>query len=151
MGVKMHSVLVGRGSKESFSIFVLRISYFIFFLTLRSTRLTISAVFKEKVLVKYWWISNYPWHFSTHYHIIVCNLSSSTIYFHIISIGKIFGKKCARNIKCIFFFILSKSLPVTFLTLGIIKQCTIIYVHRFSFQISTKHNFLNRCLEKPKL
>jgi len=112
-------------------------------------RLTISAVFKKKILVKYWWTPNIPCNFSTPYCIIVCNLSSTTIYFHIISTGTIFGKKYTEQKLYVFIFL--QLWPVTFHSLRTNQQCTILNVHRFSFQISKKTQFSQEIFGKGKI
>jgi hypothetical protein len=151
MGEKCTRASSAEAKKCRFSIFVLRNLHLVCFLTLRSMRLTISAVFKKETPVKYWWMSNYPCKFSTLCYIIVCNLSGSTIYFHSISIRTIFGKN-VRNVKCMSLCCL-QILPVTFLNLKIIKKCTTINVQYIGFHLRFQIyiNILNRYLEKSKL
>jgi hypothetical protein len=64
------------------------------------------------------------------YCTVICGLSGSTMFFHILTNGKIFRKKLLK-IKCVFWFSL-QLLSETYLILRRNQQATIINVHRSS-------------------
>ena len=85
--------------------------------------------------------------------IVICGLSGSTIFFHILINGRIFGRKLL-NIKCVFWFSL-QLLSETFLILRRIQRDIITNEHtsspksnHYSCQISMKLGFFDRFLKK---
>jgi len=128
---------------------------------LRRVRVTIFAVEKQYVLsyeclFLYSCIS-YPArksHFSTPYYIVMCGLSGSTTFFHVISQKTRFSIKALLNIKCVLWYSL-QLLSQKLLILSIIQRDISIKLRRFTckvpvifYQILIKLEFCQQIFEK---
>jgi hypothetical protein len=82
------------------------------------------------------------------YHIFICGLSGSGVFFHIVINGTIFGKNITDHKMCVLIF--STTLCEIFLILGRIKRDIVPNVSRYSCEVavilvrfSRNLNFLN--------